>query len=211
MNNLCPLCDSSKTQPYFEDEKSAYAQCKVCDLVFMLPSYYLSEVDEKSRYDEHQNNPEDAKYRAFLSQVFNPVLARIKQGAKGLDFGSGPGPTLSLMFEEQGYQVDLFDKFYANNPAVFDNRYDFITATEVFEHLKQPNVEFQRLLSLLNKGGILAIMTQMLNTEVAFSSWYYRKDPTHICFFSQKTMHYLAQVFEIKIKFYGNNVVLFTV
>jgi hypothetical protein len=55
---------------------------------------------------------------AFLSQVFDPVTTHLKKGAKGLDFGSGPGPTLSLMFEKQGYQVDLFDKFYADNPEV---------------------------------------------------------------------------------------------
>jgi cyclopropane fatty-acyl-phospholipid synthase-like methyltransferase len=41
----------------------------------------------------------------FLSQVFNPVMVHLKKGAKGLDFGCGPGPTLSLMFEKQGYQV----------------------------------------------------------------------------------------------------------
>jgi cyclopropane fatty-acyl-phospholipid synthase-like methyltransferase len=166
-------------------------------------------VDEKSRYDSHQNNPKDLGYRAFLSQVLNPVLDYIQPNSKGLDFGSGPGPTLSVMFEEQGYKVDLFDKFYANDQVVFDRKYDFITATEVVEHLAKPGDELNSLYSMLNTNGVLAVMTKMIHNEIDFKSWYYKDDPTHICFFSQTTMKYLARIWGSNIKFYGNDVVLF--
>jgi 2-polyprenyl-3-methyl-5-hydroxy-6-metoxy-1,4-benzoquinol methylase len=72
------------------------------------------------------------------------------------------------------YQVDLFDKFYADNPEVFSNQYDFITATEVIEHLSEPRFELNRLFTLLKKGGVLAIMTQMITKETDFSTWYYK-------------------------------------
>jgi hypothetical protein len=45
--------------------------------------------------------------------------------------------------------------------------------------------ELNRLFTLLKKGGVLAIMTQMITKETDFSTWYYKNDPTHICFFSQ--------------------------
>jgi hypothetical protein len=45
----------------------------------------------------------------------------------------------------------------------------------------------------VEKGGVLAIMTQMITKETDFSTWYYKNDPTHICFFSKQTMRYLAQ------------------
>ncbi len=183
----------------------------------MSKIHHLNDTEEKLRYDAHQNNPDDKRYQAFLSQVLEPVIHHLnKQGfkppkinAKGLDFGCGPGPTLSLMFEKQGHQVDLFDKFYVNNPAVFEQNYDFITATEVVEHLSAPNVELLRLFNSLKKRGVLAIMTQMMDDKTDFATWYYKNDPTHICFFSKNTMRHLAKQWHVKVLFFGNNVALF--
>ncbi|WXU00868.1 MAG: hypothetical protein Ctma_1603 [Catillopecten margaritatus gill symbiont] len=209
MKNTCPLCCSYDLLPYYQNKNAEYLRCKHCALVFVPVKYHLSNADEKLRYDTHENTPENIGYCAFLSQVFNPVIKHIKQGDKGLDFGCGPGPTLSLMFEEQGYSMDLFDKFYADNPEVFNRQYDFITATEVVEHLNKPRFELNRLLKLLKKGGVLAIMTQMITDKTEFSTWYYKNDRTHICFFSEKTMHYLANQWGVKVKFFDDNVVLF--
>jgi hypothetical protein len=209
MANQCPLCCSSQTQPYFKNNDASYFSCTRCDLVFTPKQFHLSEAAEKIRYDSHQNNPKDKRYRQFLSQVFNPVVDCIQSGAKGLDFGCGPGPTLSVMFEEQGYKVDLFDKFYANDQSIFNNTYDFITATEVAEHLDSPGDELTRLFNMLSTGGVLAVMTKILDEQVDFKSWYYKDDPTHICFFSQNTMHHLAKAWGARIQFYGNDVILF--
>jgi len=209
MATFCPLCCSDQISPYFNNKIASYFSCQSCGLVFTSKEFHLSAVAEKTRYDSHQNNPKDQHYRAFLSQVFNPVVDNIQPGAKGLDFGCGPGPTLSVMFEEQGYEVDLFDKFYADNHSIFNKKYDFITATEVAEHLDKPGDELARLYDMLNKDGVLAIMTKMINDKVNFKSWYYKDDPTHICFFGQDTMHHLAKVWGARIKFYGDDVVLF--
>jgi len=182
--------------------------------------YHLSEADEKLRYDTHENNPKDIGYRAFLSKALLPVVAHIEKNQsrllqsvdfeiRGLDFGCGPGPTLSLMFEEVGYKVDLFDVFYADNPKVFERQYDFITATEVVEHLSNPRFEMNRLFGMLKDDGILVVMTQRVTKAVDFALWYYKNDPTHICFFSEKTMHYLAQQWCVEVKFLGDNVALF--
>lgn len=209
MANHCPLCRSKEIKPYFKNKEASYFSCTQCDLVFTPKEFHLSEAAEKIRYDSHQNNPEDEHYREFLSQVFNPVMDCIKSGAKGLDFGCGPGPTLSVMFEEQGYAVDLFDKFYANDHSIFNNKYDFITATEVAEHLDKPGDELTRLYNMLSKGGVLAIMTKILHDQIDFKSWYYKDDPTHICFFSQDTTNYLANKWEARTQSMGNDVVLF--
>lgn len=205
----CPLCHSNQLKAYFKSQKADYWVCLRCDLVFMDMRFYLDEAQEKQRYDTHQNNPDDANYRQFLSQVFNPVIKIIKPGSKGLDFGSGPGPTLSLMFEQQGHRVDLFDKFYANNQAIFSKKYDFITATEVLEHLRSPFDELNRLYDMLNNSGVLAVMTCMLNDSIDFELWYYKNDPTHICFFSKTTMQYLAKIWGANVQFYNNNVAIF--
>ena len=69
-------------------------------LLFVQSADYLSAREEQAEYDLHENSPDDPRYRNFLSQLFEPVLAMISPGSYGLDFGSGPGPTLSCMFEE---------------------------------------------------------------------------------------------------------------
>jgi len=204
MDNSCPLCSSIHTESYYINNDSTYLQCKHCSLVFLTKEYHLKDTDEKLRYDQHNNDPKDKNYRKFLSKVFNPIISYIKPNAKGLDFGCGPGPTLSLMFEESGFKVDIFDKYYANNQDIFNNKCDFITATEVIEHLHNPGFEIERLFSMLNKGGILGVMTKMLDDSVDFASWYYKDDPTHICFYSKNTMAYLARKHESKIDIIGD-------
>ncbi len=205
----CPLCGSNHIESYFSNKDSKYLICSECELVFSPDEFHLNETEEKSRYDLHRNNPKDERYRKFLSKIFNPVLRYLSPGDVGLDFGSGPGPTLSLMFSEQGYKVDLFDKFYANNESIFNNKYNFITSSEVVEHLDNPGVELNRLFNMLDNGGVLAIMTQMLSSDINFSSWHYKDDPTHVCFFSKNTMKYLAKSWQVDVSFYGDDVALF--
>ena len=171
--------------------------------------YHLSETEEKLRYDTHNNDPYDDRYRAFLSQLLKPLLERIPEKSSGLDFGSGPGPTLSLMLEEYGHTMELYDKFYADNDSVFDKKYDFITATEVLEHLSEPMEEVSRLSSILNNQGYLAVMTQILTSQIDFSSWYYKNDPSHIGFFTKKSLNFLASYLNIEVSFVSERVVFF--
>ena len=46
---------------------------------------------------------------------------------------------------------------------------------------------------LLKKNGWLGIMTNTLTTDDAFDSWYYRRDPTHVCFYSDATFKVIAE------------------
>jgi hypothetical protein len=142
-----------------------------------------------------------------LSQLLDPLLERISNNSSGLDFGSGPGPTLSIMLEECGHQVNLYDKFYASNDSVFERKYDFITATEVLEHLSDPMFELNRLVGLLKNNAYLAVMTQLLTPQIDFSNWYYKNDPSHISFFSKKTFNYLANNFGIEVFYISERVV----
>jgi len=170
---------------------------------------FLSEDEEKARYEQHNNSPDDPLYRNFLGRLFTPLSSRLKPGSEGLDFGSGPGPTLSLMFEEAGYSMAIFDYFFANNPVVFNKHYDFITATEVVEHLHQPAEELDKLWNCLKPGGWLGIMTKQRVSLEAFNNWHYKRDPTHVCFFSRKTFHWLADRWNTNVKFIDKDIVLF--
>ena len=109
MKQPCPLCQSHTAIEFSQDEKREYYQCSTCKLVFVPSRYYLNEDKEKERYDLHTNNPEDLNYRKFLNRMFLPMNERIKKQSCGLDFGSGPGPTLSLSFEEAAFMTGYCD------------------------------------------------------------------------------------------------------
>ncbi|MCG9598968.1 class I SAM-dependent methyltransferase [Vibrio sp. Isolate25] len=204
----CPLCHYPESHHYFEDKRRAYLQCQQCELVFVNPEQRLDAKAEKAHYDLHENDPNDAGYRTFLSRVANPILERIEPSSTGLDFGCGPGPTLSLMMEEQGHNMSLYDLYYHPNTEVLERTYDFMTATEVIEHLYHPDQVWQQWLNLVKPGGWIGLMTKMVIDVEAFAKWHYKNDPTHVVFFSRNTFKYLAERDQLKLEFIGNDVIL---
>ena len=210
----CPLCLVSAGELFHEDHRDrrayvrrayvrrayvrrayarrAYVRCPLCLLVFVPPHQFLTPEEEKSEYDRHENSPDDPRYRRFLDRLFNPLVKRLDAGSRGLDFGSGPGPTLSVMFEEAGHSMALYDPFYAPHTDALERTYDFIVASEVVEHLHRPRRELERLWTCLKPGGWLGLMTKRVISRDAFSTWHYKADPTHVCFFSIPTFRWLA-------------------
>jgi hypothetical protein len=204
----CPLCDSSPVTDYHRDAVRSYLQCNQCQLVFVPRRFHLSQANEKEIYDRHQNSPEDSGYRFFLSRLLTPLLSHVTPNSEGLDFGSGPGPTLSLMLSEEGHNMAIYDPFYAPDTNVLKRTYDFITITEVAEHLSAPRLELDQLWGLLRPGGWLGIMTKLVIDEPAFAGWHYKNDPTHISFFSRETFKHLAQHWSTEVEFIGDDVIL---
>lgn len=191
--SCCPLCQHANCVEFSEDKKRQYWRCPVCQFIYADPAARLDATAEVSIYQQHQNDPADVRYRAFLNKLAAPLLQRLAStGLQGLDFGSGPGPTLSLMLREAGQQMAIFDPYFANNPDVLLQQYDFICATEVIEHFYQPAREWQLWLELLKPGGWLGLMTKMTDRVADFSQWHYKNDPTHVGFFSRDTFAYLA-------------------
>ena len=210
----CILCNSYDLIHFYEDTSETYSsdyyQCPNCMLILAPPKDRPSAEDEFARYETHENDPEDEGYRDFLSQLFDPLQAKLNPNSKGLDFGSGPGPTLNIMFEEQGHQMNIYDPFYADDESVFDETYDFITATEVVEHLFNPREELDRLWSCLRPGGHLGIMTKFAKDDRQhFADWHYRLDFTHVTFYTKDTLQWLADKWNAEIEFHGNRVAIF--
>ncbi len=205
---LCPLCAANDATDFFRDKRREYLRCTQCALVFVPPQYYLGREREKAEYDLHQNLVDDPGYRRFLGRLAQPLLQRIPAGASGLDFGCGPGPALAAMFTEAGCKMQLYDVFYQTNEQVLQNRYDFISATEVVEHLHEPGRVLGQLWGQLRPGGWLGIMTKLVISAEAFAHWHYKNDPTHVCFFSEKTWQWWAKEHNARLELIGSDVIL---
>lgn len=209
MRNLdCRLCNHP-VKYFANDRRRSYYRCTHCELIFADPASCLDSAAEKAIYDLHQNSPTDPKYRGFLSQLTQPLLIHLTPGMHGLDYGCGPGPTLSKMCEEAGMRMDLYDPYYQSDSQVLNRTYDFVTCTEVVEHFYEPSKDWSRLASLLNKDSWLAVMTRLYDNPNQFHKWYYKNDPTHVSFYHSHTLSWIAERHGLTIHYQDHNVALF--
>jgi SAM-dependent methyltransferase len=113
------------------------------------------------------------------------------------------------MFREAGHDMTLYDPFYEPGAGVFEHQYDFITVSEVVEHLHDPQKELDRLWQCLRPGGRIGIMTQFSVEQEAFPQWHYKNDRTHVCFFSRKTFSLLSRAWNADLAFPESGVAIF--
>lgn len=203
----CPLCLHSSVH-YTEDRRRRYFQCPVCELVFADPESHLSPVDEKRVYDQHENDPADPRYRGFLNRLAAPLIERLDPGMHGLDYGSGPGPTLSVMLTEAGFPTEDYDPYFAPDPARLERQYDFVTCTETAEHFHHPARDWKRLARLVRSGGWLGVMTKLVISRERFEQWHYKNDPTHVSFYHPRTFQWLGETFKFDVQRVATDVIL---
>ncbi len=200
----CPLCRSAACGELaslpldgFPDPACRYFRCLNCDLTFLDPARRLEPKEERARYELHENRVDDRGYQAFLQPAVDAIRQRVPVGGRGLDFGAGPGPAAAAMLAECGFEVVLYDPFFHPAPQVLEHQYDFVLTTEVAEHFRDPAAEFARLRKLLLPDAILVVMTAVLTPEIDFASWYYRRDPTHVVFYSARTVAWIATAHDL--------------
>ncbi len=211
---FCPLChtnDSSQASlhEYYKDCKRTYVQCDCCDLVSVPDEFLLSSKEEKSIYDLHENNSDDEGYRKFLARAFTPLKEKVSSDAIGLDFGCGPGPSISKMAEEANIKIEDYDLYYFNYPELLKQKYNFVILTEVIEHIADAASLLQQLDSLLKSKAILVIMTKRVIDKQKFENWHYKNDLTHIRFYSLKTFEWIANKLNWRLEIIDKDVVYF--
>lgn len=188
----CPVCRAAALRPFLVVEGKAYHRCDACAATVLDPAHRLAPAAELAHYRQHENDPAEPRYRRFLARLADPLQARLAAGSTILDYGCGPGPALAAMLEEAGHEVSVFDPFFAPDRAPLEGCYDAVTCSEVAEHFHDPAGEFDRLSSLLRRGGLLALMTCFQTEDARFADWHYRRDPTHVVFYRETTLRHLA-------------------
>jgi 2-polyprenyl-3-methyl-5-hydroxy-6-metoxy-1,4-benzoquinol methylase len=192
-----------------EVDRRRYHRCRHCRLTFLAPEQLPDPETELATYRLHQNDPDDPRYRAFLARLTEPLLPHLRPGMVGLDYGCGPGPAIAPMLAPHGLAVVGYDPFFRRDGAALARSYDFITCTEVVEHFHAPGRELARLDRLLRPGGVLGVMTLMLEDDAGFARWWYRRDPTHVSFYRPETMAWIAARFGWQLELPGPTVALF--
>ena len=206
----CPLCGAGGGSAITTSDDRQYFRCASCALVYLHPRQRLSPAQERARYELHENDPADPDYVAFLRRLADPVMARLQPGARGLDFGCGPEPVLSQLLTSAGFPCAAYDPFFSPDEVLLNDRYEYVTCSEVVEHAHNPAAMFATLHRLLRPGGILGVMTRFYPGESEFPDWWYRRDPTHVCFYNEETMRWIAGQHGSSVDFPRHDVALFT-
>lgn len=214
----CPLCGGSHNVLFHQDNNKRtqrpYYQCQACHLVYVPKEFYLSPEAEKAEYDLHENQLEDEGYGQFLQRFWQPYEAALHALGDGpktlLEFGCGPGPLLAKIMSDSGHEVSLYDHFYQPDTRVLkSDHYHGISATEVIEHVFDAKSVFERWLGWLKPHGVLALMTKRVESQEKFANWHYKNDLTHVCFYSEFTFNWLADLYQLDCQFHGKDVVIF--
>lgn len=202
---ICPLCQTALSNQV-DDQ---YYECSSCGALVKNSLCYLDENEEKERYELHENDIHDVRYQNFTSPITDTILEHYTPEHYGLDFGSGTGPVITHLLSKQGFNIRLYDPFFYPDEGYLNDNFDYIFSCEVFEHFKNPHKEISNLVHILKSHGRLIVMTHIYDGSTPFVHWYYRKDPTHIFIYTQKTIQFIAYNFNLEIEKMTDRLVVF--
>lgn len=206
----CLICNQA-TKPLNDTQfDHLYHRCEACGFIYMDPAHHVSFEEERAEYNTHENSIDDPGYIAYLERFLEPAVDPFVQEGRALDFGCGPGPVLAELLIRRGFDTSVYDLHFYPDQKVLDDRYHLITSTEVFEHFVDPMGEIEKIVGLLEPGGVLAIMTSFPPHDQAFLNWRYRREATHIAFYTLDSFRVMAEAFGLDVLFTNNkNIVTF--
>lgn len=195
----CILCNHGAFLFAKIKEEEFYA-CQTCGGVMRGRDQWLTSQKEEQRYEKHENDVEDIGYQQFVMPIVKAVQQDFTSVDQGLDYGCGSGPVAAKLLTDARFSISLYDPFFYDRPEVLKKNYDFIICCEVIEHFYNPKEEFQHLFKLLNPNGKLYCKTGILTSanRQYFETWWYKNDPAHVFFYSEKTLRYIQKQFNFR-------------
>ena len=191
--SVCRLCGNRALVFLCEDKRRPFYICNSCELISVPEQYWLSAADERARYGLHDNSILNDGYVKYLSQMADAAAVRHRPGMRVLDFGSGEDAVLCRLLNDRSVDCRAYDPLYRRGlPDGGDNGYDIIILCEVIEHVRDIKKELELINRLLQKTGVVYIRTQIYADSSIFPGWWYAQDPTHINFFSEKSLRVTA-------------------
>lgn len=192
----CPLCSQSEVSLFLKEKRRDFFICNYCSLVFVPRDQIVSEELERARYEAHDNSDQNEDYKSYIFNIAQVISKNLSYGLNGLDFGSGKTTLMADFFKANGYPMDSYDIFFQPDSSVLEKKFDFIVMSEVIEHLRYPKKEVLKIAGMLKDKGYLFIKTKLLPANVEdFKNWFYKRDLTHVQFFSFKSFEIFSEKF----------------
>ncbi len=215
---VCKLCGSPTFLKFSRSLldgrfEANYLQCEKCEL---LQSRHLDAAAPEvlnQVYSEGTRHDVGAAWRQWciaerLWQMARLRLARrTDRPVRALDLGAGSGFCVGFMQYRLGwdaYAYDLFsqpsfapDRFLRDWEAVCQaGPFDFVLASEVFEHFREPAREIAQIASILNpENGLMFVTTEQFKPRLHDANWTYLAPQSgqHVAFYSPTTFTEIAR------------------
>ena len=219
VNSKCIVCDNNQFYPFLKGLK----KCSTCGYVVAdIDSQNLSfeKLYNKSYFfgEEYVDYVND-KY--IFQQNFKRRLQNIRQFCKEgnlIEIGCAYGFFLDVArnyFNIKGFEIAPNAADYAKKMLHLDvecgdflkfslkkNYVDVVAMWDVIEHLAMPNLYIEKAATLLKQNGLICLTTgdiEILNALFRKEKWRLIHPPTHIHYFSKKTIRKLLEKYGFKI------------
>jgi len=179
----------------FQHETFTVWRCPQCHSLHSRDDVNLDEYYAHYPLQNHHMDPVTrVGYQNRLRSMFRLGL---KAGQTVLDYGCGQGVFVQFL-QEKGYQAYGYDAYvpaYADS-SVLNAEYDFVTAYDVIEHVKEPGTWLRHIAGYLRPGGVLVLGTpaadqiDLSNQETFLSELH---QPYHRHILSEKALLDLGQ------------------
>jgi SAM-dependent methyltransferase len=180
-----------------------YSYCSQCGFVFSpeMCKWEMSEFELKVYNKDYATvDPDYTKERPTLNaNNLNSIFDGVYKSINHLDYGGGDG-LLSRILCAYGWNSTSWDPFTNKGERVFGvEKFDLITAYEVFEHAPDANALMNDLQRLLNEDGLILFSTLITDGNITCNTritwWYASPRNGHISLFSAKSLSILATNF----------------
>jgi 2-polyprenyl-3-methyl-5-hydroxy-6-metoxy-1,4-benzoquinol methylase len=161
------------------------------------------------------------KFLAYLESTYYPIYRYLKDrdNLKILEIGCSYG-YLSYALKKRNFDIKAIDiastpikfakenfgDFFYNTELkeylkVYNEKFDLIIATEVIEHLENPNEFLRDCKKLLNQAGKILLTTPNKDYSKSDSVWQTDLPPVHLIWFSKRGIKTLAEKNGFKVSF----------
>lgn len=183
-----------------------YLRCTACEFLFTRDFDAWSQADfaEKIYNAEYALvDPDFAERRpagnaSFMTQGFGDYREQISL----LDYGGGEGRMMELLRANGFRVVNTYDPFSSKHNVSDGEKYDLITAFEVFEHVPDPIATMRDITNRMKPESLLVFSTLLQPANFGafgLSWWYVAPRNGHISLHSQKSLAFLLKQFGLNM------------
>ncbi|MFD2247691.1 methyltransferase domain-containing protein [Pontibacter ruber] len=159
----------------------------------------------------------------YRNELFKPIVASMIRSffdskARFIDYGGGYGVLVRMLrdigfdfYRHDTYCDNIFAKNFDVNDLSINQRFEVLTAFEVFEHLENPMQEVEKML-VFSDNILFSTELVPTNQSINPNTWWYLAPETgqHIAFYTKASLQKMADYFSMNFYTNGSTLHLLT-